>query len=46
VCGDGEVLRVRNGGARGGELSGSRVFYMGLTVGIGQTFRPPGEDDD
>jgi len=46
VCADGEVLRVRNGGARVGELSGSRVFYMGLTVGIGQTFRPPGEDDD
>lgn len=44
VCGDGEVIRVPNGGMPVGELSGSRVFYMGLTIGVGQTFRPPGDD--
>jgi len=41
VCGDGEVIRVPNGGVPVGELSGTRVFYMGLTLGVGQTFRPP-----
>ena len=40
VCGDSEVLRLPNGGAPVGDYSGSRVFYMGITVGIGQTFRP------
>ncbi len=45
ICGDGEVLRVANGPALGGDLSGSRVFYMGLTLGVGQTFRPGGAED-
>lgn len=44
VCGDAEVLRVPNAGAPVGDLSGSRVFYMGLTVGIGQTYRPPSDE--
>lgn len=43
VCFDGQTLRVPNGGAPVGPLSGSRAFYMGLTVGVGQTFRPVGE---
>lgn len=45
MCGDGEVLRVPNGDAAVGSLAGSRVFYMGFTVGVGQTFRPPGADE-
>ena len=43
VCFDAQTLRVPNGGAPIGELSGSRAFYMGLTVGVGQTFRAVGE---
>lgn len=43
VCLDGQVLRVPNGGAVTADLSGSRVFYSGLTVGVGQTFRPVDE---
>jgi hypothetical protein len=43
VCLDGQALRVPNGGAVTADLSGSRVFYTGLTVGVGQTFRPVDE---
>ncbi|MFO0641127.1 MAG: hypothetical protein U0183_18030 [Polyangiaceae bacterium] len=45
VCGDGEVFRVPNGGATAPELGGTRVFYLGLTFGYGETFRPAGADE-
>ena len=45
ACGDGQILRVSSGGYNDGPLAGSRVFYMGLTLGIGQTFRRADSED-
>ncbi len=45
MCGDGQIMRVPSGGYSEGPLAGSRVFYLGLTLGIGQTFRPPRTED-